>query len=333
MRIESSVTSISWIPSEAIIGMTKLPFAMGVAHYDEPPPDAIDGLEELQAADRFRFANELRAWIEVVDDQIVDFGSEGGGQIGATTLKLGAHDMTMAATPLEDLHPDPEQTPDSVRFVQTAGGSTGVPTPRRVSHPPFMKIASPTAWTTLELTIHTDGTSTGKLIGASPFPRHWIYDSHGKLIEKSGIIEFKSWYRNAFGKHSPWGDEESPAFATAVESALERQLSAQIMRGGVEPRIKKLGKDKTLVTQGEEGTELFLVLDGVLAAEVDGEVMAEFGPGAVLGERALIEGHGLRTATLRAVTKCKVAAAGRGDIAPEALAELSETHHKEDDRP
>ena len=68
----------------------------------------------------------------------------------------------------------------------------------------------------MELTIHVDGSSTGKLIGASPFPRHWIYDTDGKLIEKSGIIEFKSWYRNAFGKHSPWGDEESPAFATAV---------------------------------------------------------------------------------------------------------------------
>ncbi len=59
MRIESSVTSISWIPSEAITGMTKMPFEAGVTHYDEPPPDVIDGLDALRAADRFRFANEL----------------------------------------------------------------------------------------------------------------------------------------------------------------------------------------------------------------------------------------------------------------------------------
>ena len=39
MRVESAVTSITWIPSEAISGMPKLPFEMGVAHYDEPPPD------------------------------------------------------------------------------------------------------------------------------------------------------------------------------------------------------------------------------------------------------------------------------------------------------
>src|SRR5262249_25175597 len=108
MRIESSVTSISWIPSEAIIGMTKLPFAMGVAHYDEPPPDEIDDLTDLQANDRFRFANELRAWVEVDGGRIVDHGFAGGGRIGSTTLKLGAHDMTLAATAFPDLRPDPE---------------------------------------------------------------------------------------------------------------------------------------------------------------------------------------------------------------------------------
>ena len=52
----------------------------------------------------------------------------------------------------------------------------------------------------------------------------------------------------------------------------------------------------------------------------------------ILDQRALIEDHGRRTATLRAVTKCKVAAAGRADIAPEALAELSVAHRKEDAR-
>lgn len=332
MRIESSVTSVSWIPSEAIIGMTKLPFAFGVAHYDDPPPDQIEDLAVLQAADKFRFANELRAWVDVVDGEIIDYGHAGGGRIGATTLSLGAHDMTLAATAFEDLRPDAELRPGSVRFVQTAGGQTGAPAPRRVSHPPFVKIQAPAAWTTLELVINTDGTSTGKLIGCSPFPRHWIYDETGTLVEKSGLIEFKSWYRHAFGKHSPWGDEESPAFATAVESSLERQMSAQIMRGGVEPRVKKVAKGKTLVKQGDQGNELFLVLDGVIAAEVDGEVMAEFGPGSVLGERALIEDHGRRTATLRATTKCKVAVAARSDIAPESLAELSESHRKEDEK-
>ena len=71
MRIESSVTSLSWIPSEAVKGMTRLPFDMGVAHYDPPPPDVLEDLEALRKADRFRFANALRAWIEVEDGRVV----------------------------------------------------------------------------------------------------------------------------------------------------------------------------------------------------------------------------------------------------------------------
>ncbi|MGH8986031.1 MAG: hypothetical protein ACRDY6_19450, partial [Acidimicrobiia bacterium] len=89
MRIESSITTISWIPSEAVTGMTRMPFVMGVAHYDDPPPEVIDDLEALRAADRFRFANELRAWVEVQDGRVVDAGYSGGGRIGATTLRLG----------------------------------------------------------------------------------------------------------------------------------------------------------------------------------------------------------------------------------------------------
>jgi hypothetical protein len=330
MRIESSVTSISWIPSEAIAGMTKLPFSMGVAHYDEPPPDEITDLGELQAADRFRFANELRAWIDVVDGRIVDHGYAGGGRIGTTTLKIGGKRMALAASPFPDIRPDPEAGTDSVTFVQTAGGRTGAPAPRRVNHPPFVKIEAPTAWTTLQLTINADGTSTGKLTGASAFPRHWIYDADGKLTEKSGLIEFKQWYRHAFGKHSPWGDEDSPAFATAVETALERELSSQIMRGGAEPKVKKLAKGRYLCRQGDEGNEMYVLLDGVLSVDVDGETVAELGPGAVLGERALLEVHRTRTATLRAVTKCKVAVAGADEIDPDALYELRESHRREE---
>src|SRR5205823_883215 len=88
MRFESKVTSISWIPSEAIAGMLKLPFEMGVNHYDQPPPEKIDGIEELRRADRFRFANVLRGWIEVEDGRIVAHGQGGGGLIGSTTMRL-----------------------------------------------------------------------------------------------------------------------------------------------------------------------------------------------------------------------------------------------------
>jgi hypothetical protein len=328
MRIESSVTSLSWIPSEAIKGMTKLPFEMGVAHYDEPPPEVIEDLEALRLADRFRFANELRAWIEVEDGRIVGYGQSGRGHIGATTMKLGSRKATFQAVPYPDIRPEPEVSETSVRFVQTAGGRTGVPAPRTVRKPPFVQIAAPTAWSTLTLTINADGSSDFGVVGASPFPRHWIYDHAGKLAAKSGLIDFKGWYKEAFGKHSPWGDEDSAALVTEVESALERQLSAQIM-GGAKPRIRKVKAGKTLVEQGEEGNELFLILDGVFSVEVDGEPLADLGPGALVGERAVLE-QGKRTSTLRAVTASKVAVASADQIDPDALVAVSEGHRREE---
>ena len=59
---------------------------------------------------------------------------------------------------------------------------------------------------------------------------------------------------------------------------------------GASPKRQKLEPDETLVEQGETGDELFLLLDGVLAVEVDGEEVAELGPGAILGELAGVEG-------------------------------------------
>jgi Cyclic nucleotide-binding domain len=308
VRIESSVTAISWIPSDAVEGMPKLPFELGVARYDEPPPEQLDegDLERLRAEDRFREANRLAAWIDVEDGRIIDQGYEGVGLVGPTTFNLGATDITIPGVAFEVLRQEPEVRANAVRFEQTVGGRAGFPAPRRVTGKPFVRIQSATAWTTLALTVGTDGSSEHQLVGASTFPRHWIYDRDGHLVEKSGTIDFKAWYRGAHGERTPWGDEESDAFVTAAESALEREISRELMAGKMIPERRMLELDETLVEQGAPGDELYLILDGVLAVEIDGEEIAEIGPGAIVGERALLEG-GTRTATLSARTRCRVA--------------------------
>jgi len=330
MRIESSVTAVSWIPSEAVEGLPKIPFTMGVAHYDDPPPDVIDDLDALREADAFREANELRAFIEVEDGKITDYGHLGRGHLGVTRMKLGPRELSVAAVALPTIQGEPEVGEGWVRFTQTAGGRTGMPAPRRVRGKPFFQINSAIAWTTLALTIKADGSSQHELIGASPFPRHWIYDRENKLVQKSGMIDFDEWYRESFGKNTPWGDEDSSAFVTEVESALERELSRSIMREGTASKPRRLEIDDTLVEQGETGNELYLIVDGVLAAEVDGETVAEIGPGAILGERAVVEG-GKRTATLRAVTPAKIVEVGADEIDPAALEELAGARRREED--
>lgn len=333
MRIESSVTAVSWIPSEAIEAKAfSIPMDLGISHYDDPLPDHIDDLEALRDADKFRIGNVLKAWIDVNDGgEILNCGYSGGPVIGSTTLKLTKkRSMTFAATTYPTLQQDPVVTPTSVTFVQTCGGCTGAPMPRRVSGPPFVQWQAPTAWSTLSLTINNDGTSHGELIGASPFPRHWVYDSNMDLVAKTGIIDFKDWFRHSFDNHSPWGDEDSPAFVTTIETALERELNKQLMREGAKPKIKKLKQDDILIRQGEEGRDMFVLLDGMLEVSVDGKVVAELGPGAVLGERALLEG-GIRTSTHRAMTAVKVAVVSGDDVDPAKLAELAEGHKREDD--
>jgi hypothetical protein len=305
-----------------------MPFEVGIAHYDEPPADVIDDLEEWRAAGRFRFANLLSGWIEVQDGRIVDYGQSGGGLLASTNLKVGTREAVFQPVSLPDLRPEPRVTDTEVTFFQTCGGRTGVPAPRRVRRAPFVQFRAPLAWTTLALTIAADGSSWHELTGASPFPRHWVYDSKGKLAAKSGTIEFSAWYRRAFGKHSPWGDRDSPALTAQIETALERELSVQVMRGSAKPAIRKVKAGAAITEQGEEGDELFLVLDGIVRVEVDGQRVAEYGPGSLHGERATLEG-GLRTATVRAVTACKLAVVGADQLDREHLVELSSGHARE----
>src|SRR6266498_2867734 len=251
MRIESSVTAVSWIPSDAIEGMPKIPFELGIGHYDEPPPDRLEpgDLEQLRDDDRFREANFLRAWIEVEDGKVVDHGHEGGGLVGFTTFRVGPKNVVVPGVAFEILRPEPEVSADAVRFVQTVGGRAGFPAPRRVSGKPFFRIHSATAWTTLGLTIRADGSSEHEL-------------------------------------------------------------------------------DETLVEQGESGDELYLLLDGVLAVEVDGEEVAEIGPGAILGELAALEAS-KRTATLRARTRCRVGVVPADLIDRAALEKLAAGRRRE----
>ncbi|MGO8960780.1 MAG: cyclic nucleotide-binding domain-containing protein [Streptosporangiaceae bacterium] len=330
MRFESSVTSVSWIPSESVSGLYKAGYAAGASHPDDPPPDVLENLDGLFAAERFRFANHLAAWIEVEDGRITDTGYAGRGYISCTRFGWGPQrEVTFQPAEFPELRTEPEITATGARFTQTTGGRTGAPMPRPVTGRPHVQWLAPTVWTTLALAIGTDGSSRGQVTGASAFPRHWIYDGRGQLVAKSGLADFREWMAAAHGQHSPWGNEDSQPLVTVAESALERQLSATIMRGGAKPAIRKLPKNELLTEQGEPGGDVYLLLDGILSVWVDGTQVAELGPGAVVGERALLE-HGRRTATLRAATSCVVATAAKDQIDPDSLASLAELHRRED---
>ena len=94
MRHEGRVTSLSWIPSEAVTGGSRLAYSAGFTHYDQPPPEDLGDIERLRAADRFRFANLLQAWIEV----------SGSGRItGSLPALAGIRSLPMANSMMGDL--------------------------------------------------------------------------------------------------------------------------------------------------------------------------------------------------------------------------------------
>jgi hypothetical protein len=331
MRVESSATALSWIPSEAVTGLPRTAFTVGFTHYDTPPPGTLADLAELQRTDRFRFANRLHAWAEFAGGKVTGYGQSGGGMMGSTTVRIASLGVTFAGVGMPDLHSAPEIGEGWIRFSQTCGGRTALPAPRSIHRPPYLRLQAPLVWTTLAITLFADGRSEVNLAGASPFPRHWVYGQDGELTLKAGVSDFSSWMGQPSRRHTPWGDEDSPVVVTAAETALERELSAQLMQPGRKPTIRRLEAGAVLAEQGTPGDSLYLLLDGVLSVTVDGEPLTELGPGAVLGERAVLEG-GSRTATLTAVTRVRVAQAGSDVINLDALAELSQGHRREEAR-
>ena len=330
MKIESSVTSISWIPSAAIAGVTKVPFEAGVTHYDDPPPDRWDDLDAVVGPEGARFANDLRAWIEVDDGRITGYGQGGSGRISNTLFRVAGMRIQVEAIGYPELRPEPVAGPDFVRFSQTAGGRPGMPAPRLVKGAPFVKTQGPAVWTTLALTLYADGSTGHELVGASAFPRHWIYAADGTLAGKSALIDFKTWYRTATLVRSPWRSHENAVLAAEAETPLERHLSQVIMHGGLgpAPRPVKVKAGTTIMTEGEAADDIVLLLDGLVQVEAQGTELAQLGPGSILGERASLE-QGRRTATVRAVTDCRIVTYLAADLPARELRELAAGHYRE----
>ena len=328
-RIERSVTSISWIPSDSIPGLLRLPFARGIMHYDPPPPLTLTDVDGMRRRGEFRFANRLSAYIEVEDGRITGCGYTGGKVMGLTPVTAGPLRVMLPTKANRDIQWQPTFTADRATFVQTAGGRPGFSFLKPTLRWPFLVTKPFTIWTTLKLTVDADGTCAGELIGASPFPRHWLYDDGGSLVSKSALTRNQLWARTVFGSHTPWGGEDQVPDVAEAETQLERALADQLMQKEGPPTIRQLRAGDFLFRQNERATSVALVLDGIFEVRVDGRVVGHVGPGSVVGERAPLEG-GRRTADMRATTDARTAEVPAGGFDLERLSELAQGHHRED---
>jgi hypothetical protein len=279
----------------------------------------------------FRFANLLRAWIDVEDGVIRDWGYAGGLVMGLTPITVGPLRLLLPTKANPEIRPEPEVTADAVRFVQTAGNRPAFSVLKPSARFPFLVTRPFTIWTTIELTVRADGSSTQRLAGASAFPRHWLYDHDGHLVEKAALTQPILWESTTFGHHTPWGGEDQVPVVAPAETELERTLAEQVMHDGPRPAVRELAAGEFLFRQAEPGASLALVLDGTFEVRVDGQAVGEVGPGTVVGERASLQ-DGRRTADLRALTQARVAETTPEVLTAEQLAELAQGHHREDTR-
>jgi hypothetical protein len=306
----------------------RVPLDIGLGQYDDAPPDSIDNIDELIAAGRCRFANEATAWADIEDGRIVARGSNGRGLVASTEVGVARASAAIPAVPFPEIAKTIDDGDQSVTFLHTAGGRTGAPFPRRVRSRSILKMTAPTAWSTIAITINADGSTSGRVHGASHFPRHWFYVD-GQLRTKSARIDYRDWSATTHDSDTPWGDAHQSIDMAACETALERGLSHLVMRAGSSPKVRKLAAGEFLMRHGEPATTMVLILDGLVEVSIDGQVYAESGPGALLGERAMLEA-GTRTADVRALTAIKIAEVDATMLDRDQLERLRDLHRREE---
>ena len=210
VRFASSVLTVSWIPSEAISGMTKLPFEMGVTQYDEPPPDTMHDFgmacsPPTGSASPTSCARGSRSRTTASSTA----ATPDSGHINVSTIRVGRREPPrFAAVPLPDIQHDPRDgSPTRSPSPRWPEARAGLPSPRSGPHaavrpvrgadrvddaPPHdQRRRAPSSSVELSGRARSRGTGSRRRDGA------------GRA--KTGSIDFKSWWRELLRQAHPLG--------------------------------------------------------------------------------------------------------------------------------
>ncbi len=150
-------------------------------------------VHELCRHDKFRFANLLSVWAEVEDGRVVECGHHDGlGPGDGRDHGAGRQDRRHLPRGLAPRCCGRSRSTSTApcRFVQTVGGRTGVPFPRPVPHPPFVRWQAPLVWTTLALTLRPDGSQRRRARPVRARSRGTgCTTPTGKVVLKSGLAD------------------------------------------------------------------------------------------------------------------------------------------------
>lgn len=88
---------------------------------------------------------------------------------------------------------------------------------------------------------------------------------------------------------------------------------AELQRVGALADVIDLPAGRTLMDEGETGLEAMVIVEGRVDVTQGGVVIAERGPGDIIGEMALLS-HRPRSATVTLLTDCRLLVVGRREF-------------------
>jgi CRP-like cAMP-binding protein len=91
---------------------------------------------------------------------------------------------------------------------------------------------------------------------------------------------------------------------------MEAEDVRRLEQVGYEERVDA---GQLLIERGQYGAGLYVILEGTVHVEAP-EGTRDLGPGAVIGERALLSADGLRTARVRATSDLRVLVVDRSEF-------------------
>jgi CRP-like cAMP-binding protein len=114
--------------------------------------------------------------------------------------------------------------------------------------------------------------------------------------------------RDALGRAAP-----AAAGEKLKESAVFDKSSLAILARALAQTMVRYERSKTIVTEGQPGVMMYVVVEGKVAVSIQGKLVERIGPGGVFGEMALID-RTPRLATVVSETDCGLLAIGRNTL-------------------
>lgn len=113
--------------------------------------------------------------------------------------------------------------------------------------------------------------------------------------------------RDELGRQEPGSSADA---GKLKESAVFDKSALAVLGRALAQTTVRYERNKTVVSEGQTGVIMYVVLEGRLAVSIKGKLVEKIGPGGVFGEMALVD-RTTRLATVVSETDCGLLAIGR----------------------